>query len=52
MTERIAAAIICICLITLPLAGCFQMGETTGKAVKSVEQAPDDFQKGYEKGKN
>lgn len=52
MSKKIAAAIVAISLITLPVAGCYQMGETTGKAVKSVEKAPDDFQKGYEKGTN
>lgn len=31
--------------------GCSTMGEVTGKAVKGVENAADDFKQGYRKGK-
>lgn len=50
MNIRIAAAIIAICMMSLPIAGCYQMGKATGQAVDSVEQAPKDFKKGYEEG--
>ena len=39
------------CLAALLGVGCSTMGEWTGKTVKGVENAADDFKSGYRKGK-
>jgi hypothetical protein len=48
MWKRIVAL---VCLAFLLGAGCSSMGEVTGKAVKGVENAADDFKHGYRKGR-
>ncbi len=40
-----------ICLVSVLGAGCSTVGEITGKTVKGVERAADDFKQGYQKGK-
>lgn len=41
-----------LCLATFLAMGCSTMGEVTGKTVKGVENAADDFKAGYRKGKS
>jgi len=43
--------IVLICLAAVLGTGCSTMGEATGKAVKGVENAADDFKQGYRRGK-
>lgn len=43
--------VVAACLLTFLGAGCSTMGEWTGKTVKGVENAADDFKSGYRKGK-
>ena len=43
--------VVLVCLAFLLGAGCSSMGEVTGKAVKGVENAADDFKHGYRKGR-
>jgi hypothetical protein len=43
--------VILICLAAFLGAGCSTVGEITGKTVKGVENAADDFKQGYHKGK-
>lgn len=44
--------IVVACLLALMSGmGCSTMGEATGKAVKGVENAADDFKNGYRRGK-
>lgn len=40
------------CLVAFLGAGCSTVGEVTGKTVKGVENAADDFKAGYRKGKS
>ena len=44
--------VVLICLAAFLGAGCSTVGEVTGKTVKGVENAADDFKEGYRKGKN
>ena len=39
-----------ICLAAVLGAGCSTVGEITGKTVKGVENAADDFKQGYPQG--
>ena len=41
-----------ICLAAFLGAGCSTMGEVTGKTVKGVKNAADDFKEGYRKGRS
>jgi hypothetical protein len=51
MTPKLSM-LLAACLVLLAFnAGCKTVGEATGKAVKTVEQGAEDFQKGYEKGR-
>ena len=43
--------VVLACLAAFLGAGCSTMGEWTGKTVKGVENAADDFKSGYRKGK-
>lgn len=43
--------IVLACLAAFLGTGCSTMGEWTGKTVKGVENAADDFKSGYRKGK-
>jgi predicted small secreted protein len=44
--------VVLICLAAFLTAGCSTMGEITGKTVKGVENAADDFKHGYRKGRS
>lgn len=44
--------IVVVFLATFLWSGCSTMGEVTGKTVKGVENAADDFKEGYRKGKS
>ncbi|MDY0276060.1 MAG: hypothetical protein RBR42_11595 [Desulfomicrobium sp.] len=48
MWQRI---IVLISLILFLATACSTMGEVTGKAVKGVDNAADDFKDGYRKGR-
>jgi len=41
-----------VCLAAFLGAGCSTVGEVTGKTVKGVENAADDFKDGYRRGKS
>lgn len=41
-----------VCLAAFLGAGCSTVGEVTGKTVKGVENAADDFKDGYRKGRS
>ncbi|ACU90110.1 hypothetical protein [Desulfomicrobium baculatum] len=41
-----------VCLAVFLGAGCSTVGEVTGKTVKGVENAADDFKDGYRRGKS
>lgn len=43
--------VVAACLLAFLGTGCSTMGEWTGKTVKGVENAADDFKSGYRKGK-
>lgn len=43
--------VVLVCLAAFLGSGCSTMGEWTGKTVKGVENAADDFKSGYHKGK-
>ena len=43
--------VVLACLAAFLGSGCSTMGEWTGKTVKGVENAADDFKSGYRKGK-
>lgn len=43
--------VVSLCLMFFLGAGCSTVGEATGKAVKGVENAADDFKQGYRKGR-
>ena len=45
-------SVIVLCLLAILCVGCSTVGEVTGKAVKGVENAADDFKHGYRKGKS
>ena len=44
--------VVLVCLAAFLGAGCSTVGEITGKTVKGVENAADDFKQGYRKGKS
>ncbi len=44
--------VILVCLAAFLGAGCSTVGEVTGKTVKGVENAADDFKDGYRKGRS
>ena len=44
--------VVLVCLAAFLGAGCSTVGEVTGKTVKGVENAADDFKEGYRKGKS
>ncbi len=44
--------VILVCLGAFLGAGCSTVGEVTGKTVKGVENAADDFKDGYRKGRS
>ena len=49
--EMMRYVIVLACLAVFLGTGCSTMGEWTGKTVKGVENAADDFKSGYKKGK-
>jgi hypothetical protein len=44
--------VLLFCLAIFLGSGCSTVGEVTGKTVKGVENAADDFKEGYRKGKS
>ncbi len=44
--------VVLVCLGAFLGAGCSTVGEVTGKTVKGVENAADDFKDGYRKGRS
>lgn len=44
--------VVFLCLMFFLGAGCSTVGEVTGKAVKGVENAAEDFKHGYHKGRS
>jgi hypothetical protein len=44
--------VLLFCLAAFLGLGCSTVGEVTGKTVKGVENAADDFKEGYRKGKS
>lgn len=44
--------VVLVCLAAFLGVGCSTVGEVTGKTVKGVENAADDFKEGYRKGKS
>ena len=43
--------IIFCCLVFFLSSGCSSVGKATGKTVKGVENAADDFKEGYRQGR-
>ncbi|MFO8033066.1 MAG: hypothetical protein R6U22_11025 [Desulfohalobiaceae bacterium] len=52
MRLRILILVMVGILVFAGFSGCKQMGEWTGKGAQEVEEGADDFEEGYDEGKD
>jgi len=50
MLKKIAAAVLITAFLITGLGACHSVGKATGKAVKTIKEAPGEFKEGYEEG--